>query len=209
MVSRVFVAACPSAASLQNLLPLRQWLKSKVSGIRWVREDQLHVTLAFFGDVAETTLDIFLENMESPEGGSDPFEVQIKGVGGLGGKSRLRVIHLELGQGQEVLKTWHERVSGAAQRAGLKQERRDFVPHLTFILDLHICEGLKRAAGRGGGEDRYEKMDRGYHERLRRGFLDIAKKEPDRCKVLDASQSTKAIHQAILSETLKILPGIT
>jgi len=60
-------------------------------------------------------------------------------------------------------------------------------PDLTLIFDLPVGQGLARAAGRKGGEDRYEKMDRDFHEALRQGFLVIAAAEPGRCAVIDAS----------------------
>jgi dTMP kinase len=65
-----------------------------------------------------------------------------------------------------------------------------FRPDLTLILDIDVRTGLRRAAvragGEAGGEDRYERMDVGFHERLRHGFLDIAEREPERCAVIDA-----------------------
>lgn len=63
----------------------------------------------------------------------------------------------------------------------------DLRPDLTLIFDLPVDQGLARAAARTGHEDRYEKMDRKFHEALRRGFLDIAAKDPQRCVVIDAS----------------------
>ncbi|MCR6632151.1 MAG: dTMP kinase [Magnetospirillum sp.] len=74
----------------------------------------------------------------------------------------------------------------------------DFAPDLTLILDLPVEEGLKRAGGRGGAEDRYERMGMAFHERLRQGFLDIARQDPDRCAVIDATADVDAVHQAIL-----------
>ncbi|MBF0168116.1 MAG: dTMP kinase [Alphaproteobacteria bacterium] len=72
-----------------------------------------------------------------------------------------------------------------------------FMPDLTLILDLSVEEGLARAGSRGGGEDRYERMKRDFHERLRQGFLEIAKSDPKRCKVIDASQSVETVAAAI------------
>ncbi len=67
----------------------------------------------------------------------------------------------------------------------------DFRPDLTLVLDLPVDEGLRRAQQRNGkgdeAEDRYERMDVAFHERLRAGFLAIAADEPDRCAVIDAS----------------------
>lgn len=75
----------------------------------------------------------------------------------------------------------------------------DFRPDLTLILDLPVELGLARAAGRGGAEDRYERMDRAFHERLRRGFLDIAAREPGRCAVIDATRDPDAVHAEVLA----------
>lgn len=72
-------------------------------------------------------------------------------------------------------------------------------PDLTLILDLPVEEGLARAAGRAGGEDRYERMDRDFHARLRQGFLEIARGEPDRCVVIDAAQDEDSVHAAIIA----------
>jgi dTMP kinase len=61
-------------------------------------------------------------------------------------------------------------------------------PDLTFIFDLDPSIGLARAKQRGDGvEDRYERKGLVFHQKLRQGFLDIAKSEPSRCKILDAS----------------------
>ncbi|WP_373087353.1 dTMP kinase [Sneathiella sp.] len=69
----------------------------------------------------------------------------------------------------------------------------DFAPDLTFIFDLPAAEGLRRTGGRSHNEDRFEKMDLSFHERLRAGFLDIAAHNPDRCVVIDASRSVDVI----------------
>jgi dTMP kinase len=76
----------------------------------------------------------------------------------------------------------------------------DFKPDFTLILDLAVEEGLKRAHKRGPNEARFEKFDTEFHERLRKGFLDIAKRNPDRCAVIDASQPEEAVAEAIWKE---------
>ncbi|TNE38408.1 MAG: dTMP kinase [Alphaproteobacteria bacterium] len=77
----------------------------------------------------------------------------------------------------------------------------DFAPDLTFILDLPAEEGLRRTEGRLHNEDRFEKMDLSFHERLREGFLSIARENPARCFVLDASRPVGDI-QAEMREQL-------
>jgi dTMP kinase len=72
-----------------------------------------------------------------------------------------------------------------------------FRPDLTLILDLPVDVGLARAASRRGVETRYESMPRAFHERVREGFLTIARNEPERCAVVDASQDIDAVAASI------------
>lgn len=87
----------------------------------------------------------------------------------------------------------------------------DFKPDLTLILDLPTEEGLARAGKRlveaKSAEDRFERMERDFHDRLRNGFLEIAKADPLRCKVIDASGDIAAVSDKVrlmVSETLGV-----
>lgn len=73
-------------------------------------------------------------------------------------------------------------------------------PDLTLILDLPVEVGLKRAAV----QQRYERMGIPFHEKLRAGFLDIAKADPARVKVIDANQSMEDVESAITQYVSKL-----
>jgi len=73
----------------------------------------------------------------------------------------------------------------------------DTKPDLTLILDLPVEDGLRRAAGRGGGEARFEAKGIEFHQRLRQGFLDIAAAEPDRCVVVDATAGPDVVAEEV------------
>jgi dTMP kinase len=79
----------------------------------------------------------------------------------------------------------------------------DFQPDLTIILDVPVEQGLRRATGRNdkasAREDRYERMDQAFHQRLRDGYLDIARRDPERCAVVDATKDKNAVHEWILT----------
>lgn len=82
----------------------------------------------------------------------------------------------------------------------------DFQPDLTFVFDIDAEKGLSRslkqlavtADKNESTEDRYERMGVPFHNRLRQGFLEIAKRFPDRCVIIDAAQDIAAIHGQIL-----------
>jgi dTMP kinase len=73
-----------------------------------------------------------------------------------------------------------------------------FAPDLTLILDLPVEIGLARAAARGSAADRFEGLDRAFHERLRHGFRQIAAEDEARCVLLDASADQQAVHRRVL-----------
>lgn len=75
----------------------------------------------------------------------------------------------------------------------------DFKPDLTLILDLDAEIGLNRAVSRGAAESRFESFDRDFHEKLRLAFQEIARRHPDRCVLIDASQDEDAVAAAIWS----------
>ncbi len=73
-------------------------------------------------------------------------------------------------------------------------------PDLTLVLDLPAATGLERAARRrsaAAAPDRFEKQSLAFHQGLRRAFLDIAAREPDRCVIVDATQAPEDVEQAI------------
>lgn len=89
----------------------------------------------------------------------------------------------------------------------------DFKPDLTIVFDIDPKKGLARSDRRLAAEelslnqteDRFEGMDLAFHQKLRDGFLDIAKKEPGRCVILDASLSIEDITKKIESIVLERL----
>jgi dTMP kinase len=74
-----------------------------------------------------------------------------------------------------------------------------FAPDLTIILDLSPELGLERSRGGETGEDRYERMDEAFHRRLREGYLDIARRQPERCAVIAADCTIEEVEAKILA----------
>ncbi|MDA1090466.1 MAG: dTMP kinase [Proteobacteria bacterium] len=95
--------------------------------------------------------------------------------------------------GQDSMTRLHELVLGG------------FQTDLTIILDIPVDAGLARAGKReavvGAGEDRYERMGLDFHRRLRDGFLDIARRNPERCSVIDAEAGPERV-QGLIREII-------
>jgi len=74
----------------------------------------------------------------------------------------------------------------------------DVRPDLTLLLDLDVKTGLKRNR-QINKTDRLELEDIKFHKKVREGYLKIAAKEPERIKLIDATESIEEIHKKIVS----------
>jgi dTMP kinase len=74
-----------------------------------------------------------------------------------------------------------------------------FAPDLTLILDVPVEAGLARTGSRTHAETRYERMGRDFHERVRQGFLEIARANPGRCAVIDAAGNVDGVTARIFA----------
>ena len=78
------------------------------------------------------------------------------------------------------------------------------IPDLTFYLDIAPEIGIARSLHKTGEKDRIESESLDFHEKIRQAFLHIAKQDPKRVRVLDATQSP----ETLLTQVLKFLDDI-
>jgi dTMP kinase len=71
-------------------------------------------------------------------------------------------------------------------------------PHCTLLLDLSVTAGLSRVRARAGeGADRFEVETVGFFERVRAGYLALARSEPERIQVIDASAPLGEVQRSV------------
>jgi len=79
----------------------------------------------------------------------------------------------------------------------------DLKPDMTLLLDLAPKVGLKRAwqqlnnGQRSGHESRFEAETLAFHEKVRAGYLELARLEPERFQIINAAQSQDQVFTAI------------
>lgn len=80
-------------------------------------------------------------------------------------------------------------------------------PDLTYVFDMPVETGLYRARGRQESmfENRFESLEDSFHQRVRKGFLRIARENPRRCRVVDANNTEEAVHQSVIDVLLTYL----
>lgn len=71
---------------------------------------------------------------------------------------------------------------------------KGITPNLTFIFDIGVKHGLSRT---GKIKDRIERRSLDYHNRVRKGYLALARQEPKRIKLIKADGSKEAIQKVI------------
>jgi dTMP kinase len=75
-------------------------------------------------------------------------------------------------------------------------------PDLTLLLDVPVASGLRKASARKRGKDRLESAGIAFHQRVRKGFLKIARKEPGRFRII-TQQPDKAETQRRVRESVQ------
>ena len=98
------------------------------------------------------------------------------------------------GYGRGIDLAWLRRLNDTAS-GGLR-------PDITVLFDCSIEAGLARAAGRRtqageAFEDRFEREEFDFHQRIRRGFLALAQEEPERFRVIDATYSPAVVAEKV------------
>ncbi len=77
----------------------------------------------------------------------------------------------------------------------------DTRPHLTLLLrvptEVSELRRNARQAATAGPRDRFEEADRAFFHRVERGFQRIAEGEPERVKIVDATQGIEAVHEEV------------
>jgi dTMP kinase len=78
------------------------------------------------------------------------------------------------------------------------------LPNLTILMDIPVEAGLTRKKRRK--PDRFEQEDLAFHRRVREGYLKLAKSEPKRWLIIDATQSRAKIASLIWQRVSQMLP---
>lgn len=123
-----------------------------------------------------------------------------------------KIIEPALARGEDVLCDRFTDASRAYQGAGRQlglssvDALADWVhptlkPDLTLLLDVPVTVGMERVGQRGAALNRFELADLAFFERVRQGYLDQAKREPERFVVIDATQSIDNV-QALIEKAL-------
>jgi RNA 2',3'-cyclic 3'-phosphodiesterase len=131
---RLFVAVSPPAAVLDEIDAACAPLRAGREDLRWTSREAWHVTLAFLGEVTETSTSRLLPRLERAAKRHQQFSLAFAGAGALPGAGRANVLWSGLSGDRRALAALAASVSAAAARAGAEppDKGRRFKPHLTL-----------------------------------------------------------------------------
>jgi 2'-5' RNA ligase len=129
---RCFAAVEISQETRRALEALLETLGPLGWDTRWVKPENLHLTLKFLGDVEEQRSVSVLEALEGAARETRAFRLGLKGVGAFPSLGRPRVLWIGVDQGREDLVGLAKRIDAAVAPLGFAREDRPFSPHLTL-----------------------------------------------------------------------------
>jgi len=106
------------------------------------------------------------------------------------------------GAGRGVSRDWIEQLATAVQRS--------LQPDCTLLLDLPVAAGLERVRQRSGTRqptDRFEEEPARFFERVRDAYLALARAEPHRIRIIDASRNVEDVQRQVAAVLTTLVPG--
>ena len=100
-----------------------------ISGGRWVKDEQLHLTIRFIGEVHDDLLHDIRVALQSVD--LKPFPLKLQGTGFFPSRRKPRVLWVGIEESSR-LKTLHNRIESALVTIGIEPDNRRFVPHITL-----------------------------------------------------------------------------
>ena len=127
---RTFLAIRIDPHMEQAICSAQSQLEHRLTGIRWMTHENLHLTLKFLGSTEESKINPVAEAIAEAVSSTQPFSFTGRGIGFFPDIKRARVLWVGL-EGSE-LKPLAEEVEKTLEPLGFAREKRGFVPHLTI-----------------------------------------------------------------------------
>lgn len=149
---RSFIAIPLSGEVQRAARKMLRELRGEKDGMKWVPEDNLHLTLKFLGDVVDRDVPAVCRVVRDCCSQVEPFELELQGCGGFPNLERPRVVWAGIQQGGESLATLVNSLEKGLATLGFRPDSRDYRPHLTL--------GRAGSSGRFASAEIVEKMKR-------------------------------------------------
>lgn len=128
---RIFLAILLSDNVRESLAQISDDLRRCGSNVTWVKEDNFHVTLFFFGDVEPDICEQIVKAMPKMVANSAPFQLSLEKLGAFPNLRRPRVLWAGVNQGSREIIQVHRQVLSVIEEMGFRDDKK-FSPHVTM-----------------------------------------------------------------------------
>lgn len=128
---RLFIALPTPDSAAESILLDTAALRGKYPDLKWVRQDALHLTLTFLGEVEEENLEAIYRAMDAAGRMQEPFRLRYAGLGTFPRRGMPRVLFLPVTEGGRDCCLLN-RVLVSRIGEAIEVDRRNFTPHLTL-----------------------------------------------------------------------------
>ena len=129
---RCFIAIELSQETTDVLRRIQDELKQSIHGVKWVKPDNIHLTLKFIGDVEKETLEQIKDIMTQAASQTEPFKIKLSSAGAFPTPERPRVIWIGIEEGKKESADITGSIEEKLIPLGIEKEDRAFHPHLTL-----------------------------------------------------------------------------
>ena len=129
---RTFIAVKLPDDVIEGLREVQTSLKREGLDIKWVRPENIHLTLKFLGDIQASAVEGVGSALKSAAAEFPPLTLSAAGLGAFPSVKRPRVLWAGVGGDREVLARLHARIEQALSELGIEKENKTFKGHLTL-----------------------------------------------------------------------------
>jgi 2'-5' RNA ligase len=182
---RLFIALPIPEEVRERIVADTAFLRGKYPRLKWLRQDALHLTLSFLGEVEEDRIDFIHGAMRQAAERTSAYGMELEGMGAFPKRGAPRVLYLPVTKGEETTRMLQSVLVQALGDLG-KRDRKKFTPHLTIarVKGRHETPD-PREAGEG--------LSFGFDQRsvvLYRSHLDPKGARYERLKTVELAEST-------------------
>ncbi len=128
---RLFIALPIPENVQESIVAETAILRGRYPKLKWVRQDALHLTLSFLGEVEEERVDFIHEAMKQAAGETVAYGMELEGMGAFPKSGTPRVLYLPVTKGEDSTRMLQRSLVKALGDLG-KRDRKKFKPHLTI-----------------------------------------------------------------------------
>ncbi len=147
---RAFIAIEIDLPSKQKISRLISELKKSKADVKWITENQMHITLKFLGNIDKERIQNISGVLDEISRNFNAFDIQFSKLDAFPNMKRPRVIWLGVKKGADLIKLLNEKIEKEFEKLGFQKEKREYKTHLT----LGRVKSLKNITSLAGSIDK-------------------------------------------------------